>query len=121
VQDQESSISSTSSRSSSLNDNDIDNSDLNSDDLQFWAEMDCYDKLYNRAKKAAECERQRLELEALEGEDNSTIHSQSDSELSLLASSLFDGMDGIESSQSIQIETSPRRTRLGKVVKYRDD
>jgi hypothetical protein len=115
---------STSSNSSSLNNNDIDNSDLNSNDLQdlqFRAEMDRYDELYSRAKKAAECERQRLELKALEGEDNSTIHSQSDSELSLLASSLFDGIEGIESSQGIQIKTSPRRTQSGKVVKYRDD
>jgi hypothetical protein len=89
----------------------------NLQDLQFRAEMDRYDELYSRAKKAAECERQRLELEALKGEDNSTIHGQSDSGLSLLASSLFDSIEGIESSQGIQIKTSPRRARLGKVVK----
>lgn len=82
---------------------------------------------------------------------------ESDSELSVLASSLFNSMDGTESSQGISAEvgnvemsgtcsgltaqdvqndgidtnlstsidiqgigTSPRRTRSGKVVKYRD-
>jgi len=77
--------------------------------------MDRYDELYARAEKAAEFERRRLELEALKSGDNDPIHQQSDSELSVLASSLFDGMEGIQS------KTSPRRTRSGKVVKYRDD
>jgi hypothetical protein len=55
-------------------------------DLQFRAEMDRYDKLYARAKKAAERERQRLELkalksgealesgEALKSGDNNPVH-----------------------------------------------
>jgi hypothetical protein len=77
--------------------------------------MDCYDELYARAKKAAKRKRRRLELEALKSGDNNPIHQQSDSELSVLASSLFDGMEGIQS------ETSPRRTWSGKEVKYRDD
>ena len=77
--------------------------------------MDCYDKLYARAEKAAKCERQRLKLKVLKSGDNNPIHQQSDSELSVLASSLFDSIKGIQS------KTSPRCTRLGKVVKYRDD
>jgi hypothetical protein len=56
--------------------------------------MDRYDKLYARAKTVAERERQRLELEALESGDNNAIHQQSDSELLVLASSLFDGIKG---------------------------
>jgi hypothetical protein len=40
--------------------------------LQFQAEMDCYDKLYARAKTIAERKRQRLELEALKSGDNNT-------------------------------------------------
>jgi hypothetical protein len=43
-------------------------------DLQFQAEMDRYDELYARAEKAAEHERQRLELEALKSGDNDPIH-----------------------------------------------
>jgi len=77
--------------------------------------MDRYDELYARAEKAAEFERRRLELEALKSGDNNPIHQQSDSELSVPASSLIDGMEGIQS------KTSPRRTRSGTVVKYRDD
>ena len=77
--------------------------------------MDCYDELYARAEKAAKCERQRLELKALKSGDNDLIHQQSNSELSVLASSLFDSIEGIQS------KTSPRRTWSRKVVKYRDD
>jgi hypothetical protein len=96
-------------------------------DLQFQAEMDRYDELYARAKTVAERERQHLELEALESGDYNAIHQQSDSELSVLVCSLFDGMEGIEGiegmegMEGIQGGTSPRCTRLGKVVKYRDD
>jgi len=77
--------------------------------------MDRSDKLYARAKTVAERERQRLELEALESGDSNAIHQQSDSELLVLASSLFDGIKGIRSG------TGRRRILSGKVVKYRDD
>ena len=43
-------------------------------DLQFQAKMDCYNKLYARAEKAAKCERQRLKLKALKSRDNNPIH-----------------------------------------------
>ena len=98
-------------------------------DLQFQAEMNRYNELYARAQRIAESERQRLELEVLEDRDDATALMQSDSELLVLASSLFNGMDGIESSQGVgeiqgtgqvKTKTSPRRTRLGKIVNYRD-
>jgi hypothetical protein len=118
-------------------------SDLDSGELQdreWQAEMDRYDELCARADVVRERERQRLE--ALK--DSDAIDIQSDSELSVLASSLFNGMDGIELGQGtssrisdveigrtdsqglgigqgIQIETSPQRTWSGKVVKYRVD
>ena len=91
--------SSTSSSASSINGA---LSDLDSDDLQdreWQAKMDCYDELYARADAVRERERQRLqvlELEALK--DNDAINRQSDSELLVLASSLFNSMDGIELS-----------------------
>ena len=66
------------------------------------------------------------------------LDSESNSELSVLASSLFNGMDGVESGQGNMVEsgdvemgrirnsltdqnvgTSPRRMRSGKVVQYR--
>jgi hypothetical protein len=118
-------------------------SDLDSGKLQdreWQAEMDRYDELCARADVVRERERQRLE--ALK--DSDAIDIQSDSELSVLASSLFNGIDSIELGQGtssrisdveigrtdsqglgigqgIQIETSSRRTRSGKVVKYRVD
>jgi len=63
--------------------------------------------------------------------DNNSIDGQSDSELSMLASSLFNSMDGIESSLGLsnvdisgkdesRTKTSPRRTQSGKIVNYRD-
>ena len=64
-----SSLSTTSSNSSRL---DINSNDMQ--DLQFQAEMDRYDELYARAKKVAERERQRLELEALKSGDNNPVH-----------------------------------------------
>jgi hypothetical protein len=91
--------------------------------------MNRYDELYARAQRIAESERQRLKLEVLEDRDDATALMQSDSELSVLASSLFNGMDGIESSQGggeiqgtgqVETKTSPRRTRSGKIVNYRD-
>jgi len=102
--------------------------------------MDRYDLIMAQAKEIAERQRQE------EVEDNNL---QSDSELSELASNVIDGMD-IDSVESGDIEmggiagsgsladqdsqeeisgrvtiqvagTSPRRTRSGKVVRYRDD
>ena len=111
---------------------------LNSDDpqdLQFQAEMNCYAKLYAKVSKVREREHQRLELEALKDIDSNTVHGQSDGELLVLASSLFNGMDSAESNQDIgdrlgdvemgradqiKTKTSPRRTRSGKIVNYRD-
>jgi hypothetical protein len=118
-------------------------SDLDSGELQdqeWQAEMDRYNKLCARADVVRERKRQRLE--ALK--DSDAIDIQSDSELLVLASSLFNGIDGIELgqgtssrisdveigrtdsqglgiSQGIQIKTSPWRTWLGKVVKYKVD
>jgi hypothetical protein len=82
-------------------------------------------------------ERQRRE----ELEDNDIISGRdgdgdSDSKLSALASSLFNGMEGIEMGGGIEIggdgevlngisgsrnTTSPRTTRSGKIVKYQDE
>jgi hypothetical protein len=82
-------------------------------------------------------ERRRRE----ELEDNDIISGRdgdgdSDSELSALASSLFNGMEGIEMGGGIEIggdgevlsgisgsrnTTSPRTTRSGKIVKYQDE
>jgi len=77
--------------------------DLNSnklEDLQFQAKMNYYDEIVARAERVMERERQRLEREAL---DNAI---QSDSELSVLASSLFNGIEGIESGQGIITSSS---------------
>jgi hypothetical protein len=57
-----------------------------------------------------------------------SINRQSDSELSVLASSLFNSIDSIESSQRLgnvdisknKTKTSPRRTWSGKIVNYKD-
>ena len=43
-------------------------------DLQFYAKMDCYNKLYAKAEKATKCERQRLKLKVLKSGDNNPIH-----------------------------------------------
>ena len=82
---------------------------------------------------------ERIRQEELQ--DNDIVATQSDSKLSDLASSLFNGIEGIESGETkvgeqgddvdsqgdvistrigtrIAIETSPRRTRSGKVVEY---
>lgn len=60
-------------------------------------------------------------------------NSNADSELSVLASSLFDGINGIEISSSIELGSdddstsalsiafSPQKMRSGKVVKYRSE
>jgi hypothetical protein len=90
--------------------------------------MDCYNELCARADVIREKERQRLQ--ALEPKVPS-IDRQSDSKLSVLVSSLFNGMDSIESSQGLGninisgkdengTKTSPQRTRSGKIVNYRD-
>jgi len=95
--------------------------------------MDRYDELYARAQRTADQERQRLELEAIDNQNDAAVHSNS--ELSILASSIFNSIGGIQLSQSIsnalgdveisetgqnRAETSPRRTRSGKIVNYKD-
>ena len=104
---------------------DLDSSELQDQEQQ--AEIDRYNKLCARADVIRERKRQRLQ--ALK--DSDAIDIQSDSELSVLASSLFNSMDSIELgqgisqdlgiAQGIQIKTSPWRTWSGKVVKYRVD
>jgi hypothetical protein len=59
--------------------------------------MEYYDEVVARAHGIMEQDRQRIELE---NANNNAI--QSDSELSVLASSLFNGMEGIESNQGIE-------------------
>jgi hypothetical protein len=96
--------------------------------------MNRYAELYAKVNKVKERKHQCLEPEALEDIDSNTIHGQSDSELSVLASSLFNSIDIAESSQGIgdglgdvkmgrvdqiKTKTSPRRTRSGKIVNYR--
>lgn len=105
AQDRESSLSSSSSSASSTSTtySRTDLSDLNSNelgDLQFRTEMEYYDEVVVRAEGVIEQERERQRLE--ESADNNEI--QSDSELSMLASSLFNGIEGIESSQGINVE-----------------
>jgi hypothetical protein len=90
--------------------------------------MDRYDFIIAREKEVLERQRQE------EVEDNDI---RSDSELSELASSIFDGMDidmdgqddqdgqgdtGSRVGGGMMIQgagTSPRRTRSGKIVKYK--
>jgi hypothetical protein len=97
-------------------------------DQEWQAEIDCYNELCARADVIREKECQRLQ--ALEPKVPS-IDGQSDSELSVLASSLFNGMDGIELSQGLGnvdisgkdengTKISPWCTRSGKIVNYRD-
>lgn len=93
AQDRESSTSSRGSRS----DNDelnLQKSHLDSDnlqDLQFQAEMERYDTIKEKSREIIDRRRVEWDLE-------------SQSELSVLASSQFDGMDGIESSQGIGVK-----------------
>jgi hypothetical protein len=54
--------------------------------------MDQYNELYVRAQRTADQERQRLD-KALNNQDNAAVHS--DSELSTLASSMFNSIDSI--------------------------
>jgi hypothetical protein len=95
--------------------------------------MDQYNVIIAKAHIIADNERQRQEREQELLDTNS--------ELSVLASSLFNGMDGIEigggiidhetqddasgeinSGANIQgVSSSPRRTRSGKIVKYKDE
>jgi hypothetical protein len=133
-----SSTSSLDSRLRANDDNDSDLDSLNSELLreqQWQAEMERYDFIVARGHAIVE----RMRQEELQ--DNDIVATQSDSELSDLASSLFNGMEGIESGETkmgeqgddvdsqgdvigtgigtrIAIETSPRRTRSGKVVEY---
>jgi hypothetical protein len=70
-------------------------SDLSSEDLQyaqFQAELERYDTIIDRAHDAAERDRRRREQELEVNSDD--IYS--DSELSMLASSLFNGIGGVE-------------------------
>jgi hypothetical protein len=97
-------------------------STLNSLDLEGGdeAELDLYDTRIARAHEIVNRRRQEWDLE-------------SDSELSVLASSQFNGMEGIElgggtevgdgiESSSIQgTDFSLRWMRSGKVVRYRDE
>lgn len=95
--------------------------------------MNIYDELYVVAEIVRGQERQCIKLETLEDKDDNIIHSQSDSELLVLTSRLFNNINGIKSSEGLSVklgdveisrtdpvktETSPRRPR--KIVKYRD-
>jgi hypothetical protein len=106
-------LSSSSSSDSSDSDNSEDSEALeDSEDRQFRREMDDYDRHMARAHEIAERVRQRQELE-------------SDSELSELASSEFNGMEGIEmggtetgGDSEAQVPVySPRKTGSGRVIK----
>jgi hypothetical protein len=66
-------------------------------DLQFQAEIEQYDAIMENAHVIAEKERQRQRQEK-------ERDLESDGELSVLASSLFNGMDGIELGQSGDVE-----------------
>jgi hypothetical protein len=59
--------------------------------------MDCYNKLCARADVVRKRKRQRFKVL----KDSDAIDIQSDSKLSVLASSLFNSMDGIELGQGI--------------------
>ena len=75
-------------------------SDLDSSKLQdqeWQAKMDRYNKLCARADVVRERERQRLQVL----KDSDAIDIQSNSELLVLASSLFNSMDSIELGQGI--------------------
>jgi hypothetical protein len=85
ARDRESSASSGSSSSRSDDELDLDSDGLQ--DLQFEAKMKQYDAIMENAHAIAEKERQRQEKER---------NLESDSELSVLASSPFNGMEGIE-------------------------
>jgi hypothetical protein len=94
-------------------------------DLQWQAKLERYDKTIAQAYEIIE----RWRREELE--DNDIISSRdSNSELSALASSLFNGMEGIEMGGDSEVlsgisgsrnTTSPRITRSGKIVKYQDE
>lgn len=147
-----SSTDSDSTLDSSESDQESDTRSLNSEilqEMQFQAEMDRYDFVMARAHEIVE-RRRREELEdnnILADEDND---SDTDSELSVLASSLFNGMDGLEysgmgggdiedsnmdggdidggeldsgddSTSAPEIAFSPRKMRSGKVVRYHDE
>jgi len=62
--------------------------------------MEYYDEVVARAEGIMEREQERQRLE--ESADNNAI--QRDNELSMLASSSFNGMEGIESSQGIDVK-----------------
>jgi hypothetical protein len=88
--------------------------------------MDQYDFVMARAQEIIKRWRQEEE------EDNNIHSSDSDSELSVLTSSIFNSIEGIEKSYTISVESdadgesidvqgtvfSPRKTRSGRVVQY---
>ena len=111
---------------------------LNSEILQereFQAEMDRYDLIMARAHEIVE-RRRREELEDNDILADEDSNSNADSELSMLASSQFNGMEGIEGMEGMEgsgstephgsdddtstlgIAFSPRKTRSGKLVGY---
>jgi hypothetical protein len=65
--------------------------------MQFQAEMDCYDFVIARAHKIIE-RRRREELEDNNMPTDEDNDSDTNSELSVLASSLFNSIDGLEYS-----------------------
>jgi hypothetical protein len=114
---------------SSLNDQESDQ-ETDSVDLQWQAELERYDEIIAQAHDLME-RRRREELEDNDIISSSDDDGDGDSELSVLASSLFNGIEGIEmggdgevlsgTSGSRNTTTSPRTTRFGKIVKYQDE
>ena len=104
ARDRESSITSKSETES--NSSQEDQESLNSDDLQdiqFQAELERYDAIIARAWEIENRRRQEeLEDNELIGHDISG-YSESDSELSMLGSSQFEGMEGIELGSDIEL------------------
>jgi len=93
-------------------------SDLDSGELQdreWQAEMDRYNELCAKADVVRERERQRLQ--ALK--DSDAINIQSDSKLSVLASSLFNTIDGIELGQGTRSRISD--VEIGRTSSSQDD
>jgi hypothetical protein len=104
ARDRDSSITSKSETES--NSSQEDQESLNSDDLQdiqFQAELKRYDAIIARAWEIENRRRQEeLEDNKLIGHDISG-YSESDSELSMLGSSQFEGMEGIELGSGIEL------------------
>jgi hypothetical protein len=125
AQDQD--LDSDSDSGSDSDDLESDTRSLNSEILQerqFQAEMDRYNFVIARAHNIIKRRRQE-ELEDNDMLADEDSDSDADSELSVLASSLFNGMEGVEfssiDSDNLGVAFSPRKTRSGKVVGYRDE